>query len=216
MRLSGGSTSEDHNISTSQQMSPMQVYSFGSWDWITGAGKRMNDDNTLFTVFRNRITKVAVEFVHDDHITCFGFFRFFSSDIFLFEPEMPIFANFSAHCPGFCCFVNGHYTGDFLMAPNLYHYLSTECEGSHLACEIGDVFNVYHWNVSLKADRIFISRPDCAPARLVLIDHGFVYEGAPDRYNFVRNPPSGLILEGCEPPRKLELEEASKLINDAL
>lgn len=209
--LSGGSLFEkENNTEVPSVDSPMKVFSFRSWDWVTGRGKKQ-DVNISFTVFRNRVSRAAIEFVHDDHITCFGFFRFFSSDIFLFEPESPLYANFAKDCPAYCCFVNGHYTGDFLMAPNLYHHLSNLPERSQTHHQNGDLFNIYLWNASIECNKIVLSRPDCAPARIVLTDDGFVYKGAPDRYDFVRDPPTGVILENSDPPRKLELDTAATL-----
>ena len=192
----------------------MHIYSFRAWDWITGPGPRAHE-NFTFTLFRNRITKVAVEFVHDDHVTCTGFFRFLSSDIFQFEPESSLFANFSRDCPGYACFVNGHYTGDFLKATNLYEHLEAGNDATGIEMKSGDVFRFYVWNALIGKKTIIFSRADCA-SRLILTDDGFVFEGAKDQNNYVRNPPTGLILYNSEPPRKLELEAAQRMIEEEL
>ena len=202
------------NISNEQMVKnqPTPVDSFRAWDWITGTGWR-EDDDTIFTLFRNRETRAAVEFVHDDHVTCCGFFRFLSSDIFLFEPESPLYANFSKDCPGYACFVNGHFTGDFLQGKNLYAHLSAADFGEKKSRSSGEEFFFHSWNVSIGTNTISLSRPDCYPAKLLLTDDGFVYEGAADRHEWVRNPPTGVLLHQSEPPRTVELNEAHDMIS---
>jgi hypothetical protein len=193
------------------ELQSFPINSFRAWDWITGTGRR-EDDDTIFTLFRNRETRAAVEFVHDDHVTCNGFFRFLSPDIFLFEPESPLYANFSKDCPGYACFVNGFFTGDFLQGTNLYHHLSATDFGERNSRSSGENLSVYSWNVSIGTKTITLSRSDCYPAKLLLTDDGFVYEGAADRHEWVRNPPTGVLLHQYEPPRAVELEEAREMI----
>lgn len=108
------------------------------WEIITGPGKPNHTDDYNYTVFRNRATGAAVEFVHvEDERPVVGFFRFLSADILDYTPDYEIDKDMWRDCVGHACFVNGHHTGDFLQAvtrPSSPTHPASQLASHHSLC----------------------------------------------------------------------------------
>eukprot|EP00802_Teleaulax_amphioxeia_P023222 Tamp_23765.p1 GENE.Tamp_23765~~Tamp_23765.p1 ORF type:complete len:331 (-),score=45.53 Tamp_23765:29-979(-) len=113
------------------------------WDVVTGPGRfnklyyekpllegEREDEVELvgtevnFTLFRNVETGAVVELVDAEDVPGLaGFFRMLTSDIFDVMPDAMAYADAALDCPAHACYVNGHYTGDFLVAQQLHNAL---------------------------------------------------------------------------------------------
>ncbi len=187
------------------------------WDAKTGQG-RPGFEEFNFTVFRHRTSGAAVEIVHDDDEICLGFFRFMSAQIFHMVPDSPMFADFADGCPGWASYVNGHFTGDFLLSNHIYAELKAN-PGQHSICTTGP-FPVGNWTGSVEAGGQFIvlqhNDPACAGAYLVLTHEGLTYLGRNETLGWLLNTAQAIILEGANEPRIEDLSKAWERFVDVL
>lgn len=196
-----------------------------------------------FTLFRHVQSGAAVEIVNDvDDEDCRGFFRFLSADIFDITPDSPHFANFSHACPGWVCFVNGHCTGDWLQAKNLYAELKSapgrnlytsdlmkksnwttveqHAEGNRSSVHVlgpGEAEVLEHksgnWTVWDRDGCIFLQHKCCRDAQIVLTADGFVYIGCADSLGVVTSEPKCIEVLDVLPHRQITADAAVRRRN---
>ena len=109
-------------------------------------GTMLLGTETNFTVFRNSATGVAVELADDYDVPGLtGFFRMLSADMFDVLPDTMAQSGGSLDCPGHVCYVNGHFTGDFLVGKQMYNLLKST-PGQRLFST--QAMELAHWHVS--------------------------------------------------------------------
>ena len=109
-------------------------------------GTMLLGTETNFTVFRNSATGVAVELADDYDVPGLtGFFRMLSADMFDVLPDTMAQSGGSLDCPGHVCYVNGHFTGDFLVGKQMYNLLKS-APGQRLFST--QAMELAHWHLS--------------------------------------------------------------------
>eukprot|EP00960_Hanusia_phi_P006327 181563-Hanusia_phi.AAC.1 len=189
--------------------------------------------DTPMTVFRNVQNGIGVEIIHgEDFYMCIGFFRFLTSEIFSIITDTVHSQNFSYDCPGHVAFINGHVTGDFFMAPDLYNVMRADpgkrtfsdermvTEGWEAATsnETGWQKSILHheggnWTVLALNSSIVVKHTQTGDAKLVLLKDGFIYLGDKDPYGLFKKPPAAVCVFNTSKHMIKTREEGEKLLS---